>query len=87
MADSFFGRGMYLQPDYADGRLGGKSHHVREIGIKSYERAAVLDSEAEHFFVAGAREANFRNRDRVLPLHPEFKGVLWREVFVQKEFH
>jgi hypothetical protein len=42
----------------------------------------VPDSEVADFFVAGAREANLRNRQCAVSLHFEFQGTPWREVFV-----
>jgi hypothetical protein len=66
LSDSLFGGRMHLPSDYTERRFGRKSHHIREIGIQRYERATILNGEPEDLFVAGAREANFPNRDRVV---------------------
>jgi hypothetical protein len=46
-----------------------------EGGIHRDERAAILDCEAEDFSLAGARQANLRNRDGVMPLNCEVDGA------------
>jgi hypothetical protein len=49
--------------------------------------AAVLNSETQDLFVANSGEANFQDRHRVVALRSQVRGMLWREVFVQKKLH
>lgn len=51
LANSLLGGRMHLQPNNTERLRGRESHHVREIGIQPYERAAVFNREAQNLFV------------------------------------
>src|SRR5450432_4118798 len=87
LTDPLFAGWMHLQADNTECPLGRKSHHISEIGIQCHEYAAVLNGEAQDLFVGGSREAGLQDRNGVVPLRSQLKGMLWGKVFVRKKLH
>ena len=76
---------MDLQSDYTERLLRWKAHHIREIGIQRHQDAAILNSEAQDLVVSRSGKANLQDGNSVVPRCSQLRGVMGREVFVQKK--
>src|SRR5262245_40774737 len=68
LADPLFGRRMNLQPDDTERPLGRESHHISEIGIQRNDYTSVRNREPQDLLVGCSREANLKDRNRIVPL-------------------